>query len=265
MKLSAPIYRLKSQAKTLKKQLEIPLAEALDKIAQQEGFTSWSLLISKQQDLLPNNFTEMLEYLNNGDLLLVAARPKMGKTSFVTGLLAQAAELDHTTSYLFSLMEREDEFRTRLDAYLDDSNPQLNQCEIDCSDDINSDYIIETLRTRNIQPGALVVVDYLQLLDERRTSLPIQVQIEQLKAYAESTGCVIVFLSQVDRSVVDSMPGPSKVRLPNPLDLKLFNKKVFLNRSESRSGLTDVALVGNQEHRFSIMLDLKTKRFADVP
>ena len=37
MKLSAPVYVLKSQAKDLKKTREIPLSEALDEAAKKEG------------------------------------------------------------------------------------------------------------------------------------------------------------------------------------------------------------------------------------
>ncbi len=44
MKLSAPIYRLKHRAKALSRKVAIPLHDALDRIAAQEGFRSWSLL-----------------------------------------------------------------------------------------------------------------------------------------------------------------------------------------------------------------------------
>ena len=47
MKLSAPIYHLKRKAKLLSREKNIPLHEALDRIAEQEGFSGWSLLATK--------------------------------------------------------------------------------------------------------------------------------------------------------------------------------------------------------------------------
>ncbi|RYD69332.1 MAG: hypothetical protein EOP84_28675 [Verrucomicrobiaceae bacterium] len=47
MKLSASIPSLKSQAKRLAKQESVSLNAALDRIAQREGYESWSLLAAK--------------------------------------------------------------------------------------------------------------------------------------------------------------------------------------------------------------------------
>ena len=53
MKLSAPVYHLKRQARLLSRQRKVPLHEALDRIAAQEGFASWSLLASKAGEITP--------------------------------------------------------------------------------------------------------------------------------------------------------------------------------------------------------------------
>ena len=50
MKLSASIPNLKSQAKRKAKEEGIPLFEALNHIAQREGFSSWSLLARKLEE-----------------------------------------------------------------------------------------------------------------------------------------------------------------------------------------------------------------------
>ena len=47
MKLSAPVYRLKRNARLLSRQKKIPLIQALDEIARQEGCESWSLLAAR--------------------------------------------------------------------------------------------------------------------------------------------------------------------------------------------------------------------------
>ena len=40
MKLSAPVYKLKKQAKELKRSKSITMTEALDRVAKDEGFSS---------------------------------------------------------------------------------------------------------------------------------------------------------------------------------------------------------------------------------
>lgn len=66
MKLSASIPTLKSQAKRKAKEEGIPLAEALNHVAQREGFNSWSLLARKlkeheesQRQKLPQTIVEL--------------------------------------------------------------------------------------------------------------------------------------------------------------------------------------------------------------
>ena len=64
--------------------------------------------------------------------------------------------------------------------------------ELDDSDDVCADRIIR--RLGSAPPGAVVVVDYLQILDHKREN-----------------------------------PALADVRLPNPLDLTLFQKACFIN------------------------------------
>lgn len=92
---------------------------------------------------------------------------------------------------------------------------------------------METLKSA--PRGTLVVIDYLQLLDQRRESPPLATQVSALKSFARDRGLVIVFISQIDRSYDPSKkphPEIQDVRLPNPLDLMLFNKTCFLNNGE---------------------------------
>jgi len=47
MTLSAPIWRLKHRAKQLSRKAGIPLHEALDRVAREDGFESWGLLAAR--------------------------------------------------------------------------------------------------------------------------------------------------------------------------------------------------------------------------
>ncbi len=56
MKLSAPLYHLKRKARLLSRSENIPLHQALDRVARQEGFDGWSLLAAnRRQPRLPQN------------------------------------------------------------------------------------------------------------------------------------------------------------------------------------------------------------------
>lgn len=56
-----------------------------------------------------------------------------------------------------------------------------------------------------------------------------------LLAFARLRGVILVFLSQIDRSFQVSgrgLPDAGDVRLPNPRDVKLFNRTCFLHKGQ---------------------------------
>ena len=143
MKLSAPIHVLRSRAKTLKQRRNIPLTDAQNDIAKQQGFATWSLLMSRRDELLPNNLPELRQYLNGGDIVLVGARPKVGKTMLTAGLLAAGERLGED-GYIFTLADRLEEAEQRIRQHL--KSVDAMRIMIDCSDVICADYIIEKLQ-----------------------------------------------------------------------------------------------------------------------
>lgn len=79
MKLSAPIFLLKRNARLLSRQEKIPLHDALDRTARSEGSESWSLLAAKAA--MDGPAGKLFSQLQPGDLVLIAARPSQSKTS----------------------------------------------------------------------------------------------------------------------------------------------------------------------------------------
>jgi replicative DNA helicase len=230
MKLSAPIYHLKRKAKLLSREERIPLHEALKRIALQEGYNDWSLLVAKLSALMPAD--RFLARLTPGDMLLLGARPGQGKTLMSLELAVEAMK-SGSRAVFFTLEYAERDIQDCFHTIEADSAQFDGLFEFDCSDAISADYIIE--RLASAPNGTFVVVDYLQLLDQKREKPELAVQVGALKAFAQERGLIIVFISQIDRSYDPSKkpcPDIRDVRLPNPLDLQLFNKTCFLNKGE---------------------------------
>lgn len=237
MKLSAPIYHLKRRARTLSREEGIPLNQALDSIARQEGFKSWSLLAAGAAAATPSS--ELLARLKPGDLALLGARPGHGKTMMGLKLIVDALKLGRRGVF-FTLEYNETDIVSRFKTVGGDIAVFDDRFEFDNSDAINADYIMA--RLASAQPGTVVVIDYLQLLDQKRSNPELTVQVQALKAFARDTGMIIVFISQIDRSydaVAKPCPDLDDVRLPNPLDLSLFDKSCFINDGQVRIETTN--------------------------
>lgn len=234
MKLSAPIYVLKREAKALSRDERIPLHKALDRIAAREGFSAWSLLMAKATASLgPKALYAALE---PGDLLLLGARPMQGKTQMSLRLAAEAMKAGNP-AFFFTLDYAERDVLDRFRRIGTDPARFGDLFSFDCSDEISAAYVADRLAAA--PRGALAVIDYLQLLDQRRDKPELTQQVAELKDFARERGVIIVFLSQIDRNydpATKPVPGLEDVRLPNPLDLALFDKACFLHGKEVRFG-----------------------------
>ncbi|MER9937518.1 DNA helicase [Mesorhizobium sp. M0088] len=232
MKLSAPIYHLKRQARLLSREGKIALHEALDRVAAQEGFTSWSLLAAKAAEAAPAG--RLFAQLAPGDLVLVGARPGHGKTLMSLELAVEAMKSGHRGVF-FTLEYTQRDVLDRFSAIGADPVQFNDRFVFDNSNAISADYIVKALGSA--PRGTLVVIDYLQLLDQKRENPELMAQVRTLKAFARDRGLILVFISQIDRSYDPAKkpcPDIGDVRLPNPLDLSLFNKTCFLNKGEIR-------------------------------
>jgi replicative DNA helicase len=230
MKLSLPIYQLKRRAKQLARHHAIPLHEALDRVAMAEGYNGWSLLAARHAAQSPAE--KLYGTLNAGDLVLVGARPGHGKTLMALELAAQAVKVG-SYSRFFTLEYTAKDVLERLRAIDFDPAAFEDRFAFDCSDAICAEYVISRMQSAPVD--TLIVIDYLQLLDQRRENPPLSIQVSALKAFATERGLVMVFISQIARTYdpsAKSVPDLTDVRLPNPLDLSLFSKTVFLHDGE---------------------------------
>ncbi len=227
MKLSAPIYQLKKRAKRMVRNDGVPLHQALDTIAREEGFTRWSLL-SAHTTAGPLSQT-LLSQLKQGDMLLLAGRRGQGKTALGLQLLLDAARLDRKAVF-FTLEFTETEARVHLHVRSGGADESSDKVEIVTSPEISADYIVRHLS--GAPEGSVAVIDYLQILDQRRSTPPLSEQVGSLSAFAKRTGTILGFISQIDRTFDPQskpLPDIGDLRLPNLVDLGLFDKACFLN------------------------------------
>lgn len=227
MKLSAPVHRLKRRAKRLARDRDVPLHAALDQVAAAEGVPRWSLLAARAASA--DRPPQLTGWVRPGELLLIGARPRQGKTGLALRLAVDAMRGGRHCAW-FSLEETEREIAERLRALGEDPACFDRLLRFDRSDAISAPYIVEALA--GFPAGTLVVVDYLQLLDQRRDKPVLDAQIRILRGFARERRITMAFLAQIDRSYEpDRKPLPDRadIRLPNPLDLALFDRMCFLH------------------------------------
>lgn len=206
--------------------------EALDRIARENRFDGWSLLSRRITVRSPS--TAVLSRLADGDLLLLGARPGHGKTMLGLQILLDAAR-EGRKAVFFSLEYTEQEARERIRLLEGDAHERGSMVEIVTSDDISADTIIKTLS--GSAPGTVAIIDYLQILDQRRSKPALSDQMPALREFACSAEIVLGFISQIDRSFAPErkpVPDIHDIRLPNLIDLGVFSKACFLHNGEVR-------------------------------
>ena len=228
--LFAPLYALKRQAKRRARQHGMPLHVALDDIARENGFAQWSLLMARHAP--PDALTQLSRQLQPGRLLLLAARPLQGKTRLGFALMARALRAGKHAAF-FSLDCTPAQVHALTAAVDSDGALWGNRFRWDCSDDVCAAHVAAQLQ--DAPPDTVVVIDYLQLLDQRRDHPPVMQQVQALRRLARERQFTVVVIAQIQRGFDETqrdMPGWSDVRLPNPLDASLFDHRCFVHQGQ---------------------------------
>jgi replicative DNA helicase len=177
------------------------------------------------------DFDALTSGLQNSDLIIIAARPGMGKTAFALNIARNAAVKSKVTVAVFSLEMSKEQLSLRMlcsEAKVDsarlrggflsetdwnnltDAAATLSEAPIfiDDSPNISAMEIRAKSRRLKINKGlGLVIIDYIQLMKSsfsaERRDLEIAEMSRSLKALAKELDIPVVALSQLNRKLED--------------------------------------------------------------
>lgn len=181
---------------------------------------------------IPTRFIDLdykMSGLHNSDLILVAARPAMGKTSFVLNIASNVAIYAKVPVAVFSLEMSKDQLVNRMlcsEAMVDSQRMRTGKLEdedwkkvaralgplseapiyIDDTAGISIMEIRAKCRRLKLEKGlGLVIIDYLQLMQGRGKNDSRQQEISEisrsLKILAKEINVPVITLSQLSRAV----------------------------------------------------------------
>jgi replicative DNA helicase len=221
--------------------------------------------------------------LQPSDLILIAARPSMGKTAFVLNIAEYAVLRGNVTTAIFSLEMSKDQLVKRIMSMHSKVNSQsIRTGELSDDDWIklvesakeigNSNLIIDD--TSSISIGelrskcrkyklefnlGLVIIDYLQLMTGSKKNESRQQEISEisrsLKGLARELNVPVVALSQLSRAVEqrpDKRPMLSDLResgaIEQDADIVMFiYRDDYYNHDSEEAGISEI-IIGKQRN-----------------
>lgn len=221
---------------------------------------------------------EMTGGLQAGDLVVIAGRPSMGKTTFAINIAENAAFGAKVKVAVFSMeMSREqlafrmisslgsvDQSRLRRGPYQDEDWARINSAIgqmrdasifIDDAGALSPTEVRARARRLKREHGlGLIVIDYLQLMQVSGTKENRATEISEisrsLKALAKELSVPVIALSQLNRSVeqrVDKKPVMSDLRESGAIEqdadliMMIYREEVY-DPNSTRKGIADIII-----------------------
>lgn len=252
------------------------IAEAYDRLGKISGPDKEKYVGARTGFTLLDSITSGL---NKSDLIIIAARPGMGKTSFAMNIATNVARHSEKEVVTFNLEMSKEQLATRIlsTEALVDSN-SLRNGRISGDDWVKlatsagylstlTLYIDDTAsmtvqqmkaklrRTKNL---GLVIIDYLQLMESTSRSdnrvVVISEITRQLKVMAKELNVPVILLSQLSRAVEsrnDKRPMLSDLResgsIEQDADIVLFlYREAYYNKESQRQNISECIVAKNR-------------------
>jgi len=219
--------------------------------------------------------------LNKSDLIIIAARPGMGKTSFAMNIAVNVAKNSGKDVVTFNLEMSKDQLATRILASeaLVDSNSLRNGristeddswtrlatsagylCTLPLYIDDTANMTVQQMKAklRRVKNLGLVIIDYLQLMSSTSKSdnrvVVISEITRQLKVMAKELNVPVILLSQLSRGVesrTDKRPMLSDLResgsIEQDADIVLFlYRDAYYNKESTRQNISECIVAKNR-------------------
>ena len=238
------------------------------------------------------HFDNMTHGLKPGEIILLAARPAVGKTAFALNIAANVALNHEKKVAVFSLEMPADLLAKRMLAYV--SKVEFDQMNVqggmtsgdyaklfkaykaliaadiyidDYSMNSPSDILSKCRRMKREKGLDLVVIDYLQLMasgsqvESRQNE--VSAMSRQLKVYAKELGCPILVLSQMSRLVeqrTDHTPQLSDLRESGAIEQDADVVAFLHNPSKYNNALpSDQVILDVKKNRNGAIGEVKLK------
>lgn len=232
--------------------------------------------------------------LQPSDLILIAARPSVGKTAFALNIAEYVAMVNHVPTAIFSLEmskvqlakrlismnSKVDSQHIRTGTLEDDEWAKITESSIILGEsslviDDTPGISIQELRTKcrklKMERGlGLIIIDYLQLMSgsgSRNISRQQEISdiSRSLKALAREVNCPVIALSQLSREVEkreDKRPILSDLRESGAIEqdadvvMFLYRDEYYNKDASTQKGVTEV-IIGKQRNGPTCTVKLK--------
>jgi len=225
-----------------------------------------------------NEFDKLTAGLQDGDLIIVAGRPSMGKTTLAVNIAENAAIGSQVPTAIFSMempsqqlafrmissLGRVDQTHLRTGRFPDEDWSRINTAVqlmseapifIDDTPALSPTEIRARARRLQREHGlGLIVIDYLQLMavpgSKENRATEISEISRSLKALAKELSLPVIALSQLNRSVeqrTDKRPVMSDLRESGAIEqdadmiVFIYREEVY-NQDTPRKGIADIAI-----------------------
>lgn len=219
--------------------------------------------------------------LNKSDLIIIAARPGMGKTSLALNLLTSAAKVSGKTAVFFSLEMSREQLAMRLvsnESFVDNNKlitgklteeewrkigiagSALSQTDIRVSDNPSITVAEMNAICRRLDNLGLIVIDYLQLMtsangkeNENRATTVSEIS-RSMKIMAKELNVPVICLSQLNRGAEgrsDKRPTMAELRESGAIEqdadqIILIYRDDYYNENSPEKNIAELNVAKNR-------------------